>query len=107
MWAPDSLWICLFFSPQKKVDTKYDWAKGPPYNGSDPLPSPGSLKALLFPPLVNEVQNKGTQGVQARYDAELPPFISIVWQPGQSYWAWKKGRIHKKGEFINRLAGDK
>ena len=33
---------------------------------------------LLFPPLVNKVQNKGTQGVRARYDAELPPYISIV-----------------------------
>ena len=35
-------------------------------------PSPGSLKALLFPPLLNKVEYKGTQGVQARYGAELP-----------------------------------
>ena len=42
-----------------------------------------SLKALLFPPLFNKVQNKGTQGVQARYGAELPPFISIVRCPSR------------------------
>ena len=66
-----------------KVDTEYDRAKVPPYNGNHPRPpSPGSLKALLFPPLLNNVQNKGTQGVQARYGAELPPFISIVRCPG-------------------------
>ena len=46
-------------------------------------PSPGSLKALLFPPLFNKVQNKGTQGVQARYDTELPPFMSIVRCPSR------------------------
>ena len=44
---------------------------------------PGSLKALLFPPPVNKVQNKGTQGVRARYDAEPPPFFSIVRHPGR------------------------
>ena len=44
---------------------------------------PGSLKTLLFPPLVNNVQNKGTQGEQARYGAELPPCISIVRYPGR------------------------
>ena len=46
-------------------------------------PFPGSLKALLFPPLLNKVENKGTQGVWARYDAELPPIISIVRHPGR------------------------
>ena len=60
------------------VDTEYDRVKVPPYNGDDPPPAPGSLKAPLIPPLLNEVQNKGTQGVQARYGAELPPIISIV-----------------------------
>ena len=51
--------------------------------------SPGSLKALLFPPLVNKVQSKGTQGVRARYDAELHPFISLSGTPVvQSYWAF-------------------
>ena len=54
-----------------------------PYNGNDPPPAPGSLKALLFPPLLNKVQNKGTQGVQARYGAELPPITSIVRHPGR------------------------
>ena len=48
-----------------------------------PPPAPGSLKALLFPPLLNNVENKGTQGVRARYGAELPPFISIVRYPGR------------------------
>ena len=28
-------------------DTKYDRAKVPPYNGNDPPPAPGSLKALF------------------------------------------------------------
>ena len=46
-----------------------------------PPPAPGSLKALLLPALVNKVQNKGTQGARARYDAELPPIISIVQCP--------------------------
>ena len=66
-----------------KVDTEHDRAKVPPYNGNDPPPAPGSLKALLFPPLLNNVQNKGTQGVRARYGVELPPFISIVRYPGR------------------------
>ena len=43
----------------------------------------GSLKALLFPPLLDKLQNKGTQGIRARYGAELPPFISIVRYPGR------------------------
>ena len=46
-------------------------------------PSPGSLKAPLFPSLLRKVQNKGTQWVRARYDAELPPFISIIRHPGR------------------------
>ena len=47
-----------------------------------PAPAPGSLKAFLFPPLLNYV-DKGTQGVRARYDVELPPFISIVRYTGR------------------------
>ena len=70
-------------------DTEYDRAKVPPYNGNDPPPAPGSLKAPLFPPLVNEVQNKGTQGVRARYGAELPQSFPLSGTPVvQSYWAW-------------------
>ena len=65
------------------LDTEYDRAKVPPYNGNDPPPTPGSLTALLFPPLLNEEQNKGTQREQARYGGELPPFISIVRCPGR------------------------
>ena len=51
------LWLegkCLPFPREGKFissDTEYDRAKVPPYNGHDPLPSPGSLKAFLFPPL--------------------------------------------------------
>ena len=71
-------------TPKKsKFDTEYDRANVPPYNGNDPPPAPGSLKRSLFPTLLNEVQNKGTQGVRARYGAELPPFISIVRYPGR------------------------
>ena len=29
-----------------KIDAEYDRAKAPPYNGNDPRPPPGSLKAL-------------------------------------------------------------
>ena len=36
---------------------------------------PGSLQAFLFPPLLNKVQNNGTQGVRGRYEVELLPFI--------------------------------
>ena len=46
-------------------------------------PSLGSLKTLLLPTVLNKVQNKGTQGVRARCDAKLPPFISIVQCPGR------------------------
>ena len=43
-------------------DTEYDRAKVPPHNGNDPPPATGSLKALLSPSLLNNV-NKGMQGV--------------------------------------------
>ena len=32
---------------------------------------------------LGKAQNKGMQGVKARYDTALPPFISIVWHPGR------------------------
>ena len=60
------------FSWEEELDTEYDRAKVPPNNGNDPPPAPGSLKAFLFPSLIDKVQNKGTQGVRARYGAELP-----------------------------------
>ena len=66
-----------------QIGTEYDQAKVPPYNGNDPPSAPRSLKALLFPALLNKVGNKGTQGVRARYDAELLPIISIVRCPGR------------------------
>ena len=37
-----------------------------------------SQKLLVFKFITVETQ-RGTQGVRARYDTELPPFISIVW----------------------------
>ena len=76
----DDMRIC---EPKINFDTEYDRAKVPPYNENDPPPAPGGLKALLSPPLLNKVQNKGTQGVRARYGAELPPIISIVRYPGR------------------------
>ena len=65
--------------------TEYDRAKVPQLCTMEMIPAlPGSLKALLFPPLLNEMQNNRTQGVRARYDdAELRPFISIVRHPGR------------------------
>ena len=82
--GPKSLCLCCFFFPEKccNIDTEYDRAKVPPHNGNDPPPAPASLKALLFPPLVNNVENKGMQVARARYSAELPPFIPIVRYPG-------------------------
>ena len=44
------------------IDTEYDRAKVPPYNGNDPPPAPGSLKALMFPPLLNNVQTRERKG---------------------------------------------
>ena len=76
--TPGKLW-CRY----SLVDTEYDRAKVPPYSGNDPPPAPGSLNALLFPPLLNNVENKGMQGAWARCGAELPPFISIVRYPGR------------------------
>ena len=84
---PDLIYVQFLINytqyPRDKLDAEYDRAKVPQHNGNDPSPAPGSLKALLFPPLLNKVQNKGTQGVQARYGVELPPFISIVQCPGR------------------------
>ena len=80
---PPLLMSLMPTSDAVKVDTEYDRANVPPYNGNDPPPAPGSLKRSLFPTLLNEVQNKGTQGVRARYGAELPPIISIVRYPGR------------------------
>ena len=86
-WDPSFLGLSpdpeVYHFPGKTIDTEYDRAKVPPYNGNDPPPAPGSLKRSLFPTLLNEVQNKGTQGVRARYGAELPPIISIVRHPGR------------------------
>ena len=31
----------------------------------------------------HKVQNKGTQGARARYNAELPPFVSVVGHPSR------------------------
>ena len=47
--------------------------------------SPGSLRALLFPPLLNKVQNKGTRGAST----------SVV----QSHWAGIFGGSQPPGEL--------
>ena len=60
-----------------KLDTEDDQAKG----STDPRPpGNGSLKAPLFPALfnLNKAQNKGTQGVRARYDAELLTIVITI-----------------------------
>ena len=67
-------------------DTEYDRAKVPLHNGNDPPPAPRSLKRSLFPssnPVKRSTKQGGTQGVRARYGAELPPIISIVRYPGR------------------------
>ena len=71
------------YSPKPYFDTEYDRAKVPPYNGDDPRPPLAVLKLSCFPPLLSKVQDMGTQGVRARYDAELPPIIAIVRYPGR------------------------
>ena len=90
-------------SPEPKIDTEYDQTKVPPHNGNDPHPP----KTLLFPPLLNKVQNKGTQGVRARYDAELPPIISIVRRPGRPVISvpdqTQRAKRSKKSRFRARL----
>ena len=70
-------------------DTEYDRAKVPPYNGNDPRPAPGSLKAPLLPPLLNNVQTRECKGCKqgtARNFLHSFPLSSapVV----QSYWAW-------------------
>ena len=58
------------------------WGRGNPKSKSPSVSSPR---------LFNKAQNKGMQGVRARYDTELPPFISVVRHPGRpvkSCWAW-------------------
>ena len=74
--------LCRNVSP---VNTEYDWAKVPPYNGNDPH----------FIPIKQSIENKGMPGVRARYDAELPPFTSIVRCPSRPvvYWAWIQGSL--------------
>ena len=53
------------FSGGSKIDTEYD------------------RKSPSASTLIKQCTNKGTQGVRARYGAELPPFISIVQCPGR------------------------
>ena len=48
----------------EKFNAEYDRAKVPPYNGNDPPPAPGSLKAPLFPPLLNKGNARGTSEVR-------------------------------------------
>ena len=87
-----------------RIDTEYDRANVPPYNGNDPPPAPGSLKRSLFPTLLNEVQNKGTQGVRARYGAELPPIISIVRYPGRPVISVPERRARVVPSLIHGVA---
>ena len=60
-------------------------------------PAPGSLKTLLLPPLLNNVQTRERKGYRrgtARNFLHSFPFSNtpVV----QSYWAWKKARKSQK-----------
>ena len=73
---------------ETSFDTEDDLAKVPPYNGNDPPPAPGSLKVLLFPLLLNEVQNKGYKRGTA-FPLSSAPVV-------QSYWAWNLDASRQK-----------
>ena len=74
-----------FFELQQ-LNTEYDQAKFPSRTIElIPPSSPGSLEAFRFFSFHPCVQNKRTQGVRARHDAELPPFIYIVRHPGRPF----------------------
>ena len=71
--------LCVFFAAESLSHSEIDMGQHQVWPGEGSTiqwkwspPSPGSLKALLFPRLVNKVQNEGTRGV---------PFISIVQCP--------------------------
>ena len=46
--------------PGSKIDTEYDRAKVPPYNGNDPPPAPGSLKTLMYKTRERKGYKRGT-----------------------------------------------
>ena len=80
-------WLYVHLSPV--FDTEYDRAKVPPYNGNDPPPAPGSLKAPLFPPLLNNVQTRERKGYERGTARNfLHSFPSSGAPVVQSYWAW-------------------
>ena len=56
---------------------------------------PWQSKSPSVSTLLHKVQNEGTQGVQARYGAELPPFISINRCPGRSVILGMENRPHQ------------
>ena len=65
---------------------EYDWVTVPRHNGHDPRPSLVVYSPFCFHPYKKKTKYKTRErkGVQARYSAELPPFISIVRCPGRS-----------------------
>ena len=66
---------------QAILGTEYDQAKVPPHNGNDRRPPLVVQKPLCFHPYQTKYKTRGRNGVRARYDAELSPFISIVGHP--------------------------
>ena len=77
MSIPSFAIILAYFS---FFDTEYDWAKIPPYKGSDPTSPLKSKSPFVTRPIKTSI-NKGTQGARARYNVAIPPLISIVWPP--------------------------
>ena len=67
----------------KLIDTEYDRVKVPPYNGNDPRPTL-VVKPFCFHAYETKCITRGRKGAQARYDAELLTFVSIVRHLGRS-----------------------
>ena len=81
--VPKRLWWLL--------DTEYDQAKVPPYNGNDPQPSPGESKSpSAFTPLV--ITKYKTRGRKRYKQGTTRNFLHSFPLSGtpvvQSYWAW-------------------
>ena len=68
--------------PSPEIDTEYDRAKGPPYNGSRSHLAPGSLKALCFQTYEDKLQQGDARGAR-----EVRRGTSSIYFRLQSYWS--------------------